>query len=123
MTKTPHILRCARRTWTAALALLYAATVLVTVIVTNNAAAAMMIPLALAAAAKLNADAMPFVIAVAMGASSGAPLGLNTWLMKSMISCFVPSSVFDEVANVGARLPHRRLTAGDGGRAKGNVGS
>lgn len=66
-----------------ALAILYVATVIVTEVVTNNAAAVVMIPLALATASAFGVSAMPFVIAVTIGASAGflSPIGYQTHLM------------------------------------------
>lgn len=61
----------------------YALTLVVTEAVTNNAAAALMFPFALATAAQLHANPMPFVIAVMMAASAGfaTPIGYQTNLM------------------------------------------
>ncbi len=65
------------------LAAIYGVTLLVTEVVTNNAAAALMFPFALATAAQLHANPMPFVIAVMMAASAGfaTPIGYQTNLM------------------------------------------
>lgn len=67
--------------WT--LAALYFVTLIVTELITNNAAAALMFPLAMAAARALDANAMPFVVAVMMAASAGfaTPIGYQTNLM------------------------------------------
>jgi len=68
--------------WWVLVAVYFVATVL-TELVTNNAAAVLVYPIALAAARSLNADAMPFVIAIAIGASAGfaTPFGYQTNLM------------------------------------------
>ena len=68
--------------WLALLAL-YAATSLLTEIITNNATVALVFPIALATAASLDVNAMPFVIAVMMAgsASFATPLGYQTNLM------------------------------------------
>jgi di/tricarboxylate transporter len=65
------------------LAQVYLATLLLTEIVTNNAAAAIMFPVAMAVAATLGVQMMPFAIVVAVAASSGfaTPLGYQTHLM------------------------------------------
>jgi di/tricarboxylate transporter len=65
------------------LAIIYYVTVLVTELITNNAAAALMFPFAMAAAAKLDVNYMPFVMAVMMAASAGfaTPIGYQTNLM------------------------------------------
>lgn len=62
---------------------IYAVTLVATEIITNNAAAALMFPFALAAAANLQASAMPFIIAVMVAASSSfaTPIGYQTHLM------------------------------------------
>lgn len=67
--------------WT--LVLIYLATVAATELLTNNAAAVLMFPIGLSAAQLLGVDAMPFVIAVMMGASAGfiTPIGYQTNLM------------------------------------------
>ncbi len=65
------------------LAGVYLMTVLFTELVTNNAAAALAFPVARAAAAGLGVSFLPFVIVVAIAASSGfaTPLGYQTHLM------------------------------------------
>ena len=65
------------------LVLVYVAAVVFTEIVTNNAAAVLMFPVAIAAAATVGAQPMPFVIATMMGASAGfiTPIGYQTNLM------------------------------------------
>jgi di/tricarboxylate transporter len=65
------------------LVVIYGVTLLVTEMVTNNAAAALMFPFALAAAADLGVNPMPFVIGVMMAASAGfaTPIGYQTNLM------------------------------------------
>jgi di/tricarboxylate transporter len=65
------------------LTVIYFTTVLITELITNNAAAALMFPFAIAAARGLNVEPMPFVIAVAMAASSSfaTPIGYQTNLM------------------------------------------
>jgi di/tricarboxylate transporter len=54
-----------------------------TELITNNAAAVLVFPIAMAAARSLSADLMPFVIAIAIGASAGfaTPFGYQTNLM------------------------------------------
>jgi di/tricarboxylate transporter len=61
----------------------YFVTMVFTELVTNNAAAVLVYPIAMAAAHSLNADEMPFVIAIAIGASAGfaTPFGYQTNLM------------------------------------------
>jgi di/tricarboxylate transporter len=61
----------------------YLLTWLVTEIVTNNAAAAIMFPIAIGLAESLQVDIMPFVMAVAFGASASfiSPYGYQTNLM------------------------------------------
>lgn len=58
-------------------------TVLLTEVVTNNAAAALMFPLAMSLAQSFNVDLMPFVMAVAFGASASflSPYGYQTNLL------------------------------------------
>lgn len=65
------------------LAIVYAVTLIVTELITNNAAAALMFPLAVATATRLEANPMPFVVAVMMAASAGfaTPIGYQTNLM------------------------------------------
>lgn len=65
------------------LTLVYIASVVFTEILTNNAAAVLMFPIGLSAARQLGVDAMPFVMAVMMGASAGfiTPIGYQTNLM------------------------------------------
>ncbi|CAN5564688.1 SLC13 family permease [soil metagenome] len=67
----------------AALAGVYAATVLLTELVSNNAAAVLLFPVAIATAAGMGVDARPFVIAVLFGASLAfmTPVGYQTNLM------------------------------------------
>ncbi len=66
-----------------ALAVVYGITLIVTELITNNAAAALMFPLALDTAHGLEANYMPFIVAVMMGASAGfaTPIGYQTNLM------------------------------------------
>jgi di/tricarboxylate transporter len=61
----------------------YFVTMVFTELITNNAAAVLVYPIALSAARSLNADQMPFVIAIAIGASAGfaTPFGYQTNLM------------------------------------------
>ncbi len=61
----------------------YLLTVLMTETVTNNAAAALAFPIALSTAQAFNADPMPFIMAVAYGASACflIPFGYQTHLM------------------------------------------
>ena len=65
------------------LAVVYGVTLIVTELITNNAAAALMFPFAMATAAGLDVNYMPFVIAVMMAASAGfaTPIGYQTNLM------------------------------------------
>ncbi|MEZ4600782.1 MAG: SLC13 family permease [Syntrophotaleaceae bacterium] len=65
------------------LAAIYLATSLMTELITNNAAAALVFPIAIAAAGQSGFDPMPFVIAVAIGASASfsTPIGYQTNLM------------------------------------------
>lgn len=67
----------------AVLAGIYLLTLVFTELVTNNAAAALAFPIALEAARSLDANVMPFAIAVAIAASAGfaTPLGYQTHLM------------------------------------------
>lgn len=62
---------------------IYFMTLITTEIITNNAAAALAIPIALSTAKALNADPLPFVMAVAYGASACfiLPFGYQTHLM------------------------------------------
>lgn len=66
-----------------ALAGIYLCTVIISAVVTNNAAAVIMFPLALSLAAGLDVSALPFAIAVIMGASASfmTPIGYQTNLM------------------------------------------
>ncbi|MGV6806543.1 MAG: SLC13 family permease [bacterium] len=66
-----------------ALIVVFLATWLMTELITNNAAAAIMFPLALAASSQWGGDYMPFVMAVAFGASASflSPFGYQTNLM------------------------------------------
>jgi di/tricarboxylate transporter len=65
------------------LAVVYALTLIATEMITNNAAAALAFPFALDTARGLDANYMPFVIAVMMAASAGfaTPIGYQTNLM------------------------------------------
>jgi di/tricarboxylate transporter len=67
--------------WT--LVAVYVLTVLLTELMTNNAAAALMFPLAWTLALSSGADPMPFVMAIAFGASASflTPFGYTTNLM------------------------------------------
>ena len=62
---------------------IYFMTLITTEIITNNAAAALAIPIALSTAQALNANPLPFVMAVAYGASACfiLPFGYQTHLM------------------------------------------
>ncbi len=66
-----------------ALAVIYGATLIATELITNNAAAALMFPFAIKTASGLDANYMPFVVAVMMAASAGfaTPIGYQTNLM------------------------------------------
>jgi len=59
---------------------IYLATVLITELVTNNAAAALIFPIALSSAQQLGVDPMPFIMAIAYGASASflTPIGYQT---------------------------------------------
>lgn len=59
---------------------IYLVTSLLTEVITNNAAAALVFPIAISAAMQVNANPMPFVIAVAIGASAAfsTPFGYQT---------------------------------------------
>ena len=61
----------------------YLTTVLMTALITNNAAAILMFPLAHSAAAAVQADFMPFAVAITMGASASfaTPISYQTNLM------------------------------------------
>jgi di/tricarboxylate transporter len=61
----------------------YFVTMVFTELITNNAAAVLVYPIAMAAARSLNASEMPFVVAIAIGASAGfaTPFGYQTNLM------------------------------------------
>jgi di/tricarboxylate transporter len=67
----------------AALAAVYAVTLIMTELVTNNAAAALAFPIAHAAAQGLDVSFLPFAVTVAIAASAGfaTPLGYQTHLM------------------------------------------
>lgn len=67
----------------AVLAAVYLMTLVATELITNNAAAALMLPIALGTSAQLGVNALPFAVAVAIGASSGfaTPLGYQTHLL------------------------------------------
>jgi di/tricarboxylate transporter len=67
--------------WT--LVLVYAMTMVFTELLTNNAAAVLMFPIGVAAAQQLGVHAMPFVIAVMVGASASfiTPIGYQTNMM------------------------------------------
>ncbi|WP_345333303.1 SLC13 family permease [Ferrimonas pelagia] len=67
----------------AALAVIFLLTLAMTEVVTNNAAAALSFPLALAVAESFGVNYMPFVMAVAFGASASflSPIGYQTNLM------------------------------------------
>jgi di/tricarboxylate transporter len=62
---------------------IYGVTILVTELITNNAAAALMFPFALSTSQNLEANPIPFLIAVMMAASSSfaTPIGYQTNLM------------------------------------------
>ncbi|GAB4416278.1 MAG: SLC13 family permease [Bacteroidia bacterium] len=64
----------------AALIGVYLTTVIITELVTNNAAAALVFPIALATARQLGVDPMPFIMALAYGASASflTPVGYQT---------------------------------------------
>ena len=84
------------------LVLVYVTAVVFTELLTNNAAAVLVFPIALAAAAHLGVDPMPFVMAVMMGASAGfmTPIGYQTNLM-----IYAPGGYrFTDYVRVGAPL-------------------
>jgi di/tricarboxylate transporter len=66
-----------------ALAAIYLVTTLFTEVVTNNAAAAIVFPIAMATAAKLQVDPMPFIVCIMIAASASfaTPIGYQTNLM------------------------------------------
>ncbi len=66
-----------------AFVLLFITTVILTELITNNAAAALVFPIGLTLANHFNADPMPFIMAVAFGASASflSPFGYQTNLM------------------------------------------
>jgi len=66
-----------------AFVVLFITTVLLTELITNNAAAALVFPIGLTLANHFNADPMPFIMAVAFGASASflSPFGYQTNLM------------------------------------------
>jgi di/tricarboxylate transporter len=68
--------------WLVLLAVYFVTTVF-TELITNNAAAVLVFPIAMAAAKTLEVNSMPFVIAIAIGASAGfsTPFGYQTNLM------------------------------------------
>lgn len=68
--------------WSALVAL-YLSTMVATELLSNNAAAVLMFPIALATAATLGVDCMPFVVAITIAASCGfaTPLGYQTHMM------------------------------------------
>ena len=74
--------------WT--LVALYLLTLLLTELMTNNAAAALMFPLGLTLSISSGADAMPFVMAIAFGASASflTPFGYSTNLMVQNIGSY-----------------------------------
>ena len=65
------------------LAILYLTTMLLTELLSNNTSAVLMFPIALATAAALGVDYMPFVVAITIAASCGfaTPIGYQTNLM------------------------------------------
>ncbi len=65
------------------LAAVYLVTMIFTELITNNAAAVLVLPIALSSAKSLDVNYLPFVIAVAVGASAGfaTPFGYQTNLM------------------------------------------
>jgi di/tricarboxylate transporter len=67
----------------AALVAIYVATVLLTELITMNAAAALMFPIAVATAATLHVDVIPFAVAIMMAASASfaTPVGCQTNLI------------------------------------------
>jgi len=67
----------------AALAMVYFVTLIFTELLTNNAAAALVFPIAMATAAKLGVNHVPFAISIMVAASAGfaTPFGYQTHLM------------------------------------------
>ena len=80
--------------WT--LLALYLLTLMLTELMTNNAAAAMMFPLGWTLALSSGANAMPFVMAIAFGASASflTPFGYTTNLMVQNIGGYQRSDYF-----------------------------
>jgi di/tricarboxylate transporter len=96
-----------------ALFAVYLATSIFTEIITNNAAAALMFPIAMATAANAGAPAVPFFMAVAMGASASfaTPIGYQTNLIvqgaggyrfKDFLKIGIPMNLISLVAGVAA---------------------
>jgi di/tricarboxylate transporter len=92
-----------------AVVMVYLVTLVVTEIITNNAAAALMLPVAVAVAGGLGVELMPFVMAVAFGASASFinPFGYQTNLIafnsgdysiKHFIYCGLPVSIVYSIA-------------------------
>ena len=67
----------------AALAIVYGVTMMMSAVITNNATAVIVFPIAVATAAQLGVDYMPFVMAIMLAASASfaTPLGYQTNLM------------------------------------------
>jgi len=93
----------------AAVIAVYLISLITTEFITNNAAAALMLPVAIAIANGLNAELMPFVMAVAFGASASFinPFGYQTNLIafnsggysiRHFVACGVPVSLVYSVA-------------------------
>jgi di/tricarboxylate transporter len=72
------------------LIVVYLLTVLLTELMTNNAAAALMFPVAWTLALSSGADPMPFVMAIAFGASASflTPFGYTTNLMVQNLGSY-----------------------------------
>jgi di/tricarboxylate transporter len=83
---------------------IYVATVLTTELITNNAAAALIFPIALSTAQELGVEPMPFIMAIAFGASASflTPIGYQTNTMVFAVGKYKFTDYF--VAGAGLSL-------------------